>query len=1237
MASPAYDGGGAGGKLRKRFFRRSATPYDRPPSAARCAVRPPEPQRNGWLSMLVDPASRIITGGASRLFSSVFRKQQLALPPPPLPLSPPPPPIPDENPQSNEQVSEAVGLNSCVQEERPKDGDGLINKPETNGISDVEQLLKQKTFTRAEFDYLSDLIQSRTVGSDQVELAGTNKEASYTDKETRNGGTGFLGDILTPNQSLRIPEEEVASPAEIAKAYMGSRPSKLSPSSLNFQRHFFREDTTLASNISYAAQPSDVSVAPRSIARFSKAPEQPDNGYFTPRPRGRSAIYKMSRSPYFKAPTTAKAKVDMLVRDNYAGPSTSSHWAATNSKPSGSKQVSKPGSSVLERDHGTFGPIRRIRQKSNLISPLKGISTPSGNRLPIPSTLGRDAFSGFTSIQKPLQFNERKYGLDSQDVKNGDDRSLDENDPHIPAQSSEMARKILQQLDKLVSPPKVKSSELKGISMDKSPSKLTLPMLQGKALRTMEDIDSSKFVNTEGNFSVYDTLDSLPQSIPQKQEVVQNGPLKSTVSQVKVTPESAVSVHATTPASYTNSDGERASDLAISGFAAVPLQEKPAFKISGIQDSLEMDDDSNILSAPSPPSDKKDKEAKTEFKATISEETAEKPLLSTYQSMSASTTKSFGVFESNTSDALVNFSFPATPAPLSSFSFTGTSATMFSLKSSGPAGSKSSGNSSAELELSTSNALTTTQQEHSLLSGDKAFGSQVSSDLSSSAASSVFAFGAPATSSLNNGSLNPKPSTIFGSNASGSGNQVISILSTSNAAATTTPSSSSVSSISPIFSTVTTFQSTYSIVPSSVSTPLDASGFKDLVANPTKTSPFSFTSATPAGSSAISNTGINSSSISTSSSTLGTSSFSPSASIGSSALAVSTVLTSPVSGSSAPIKPFQFSFTGGASSTSAMSSMFSNTFGSHSTLPSSSLFSSTGSSTFGFSSPAQSSCSQTGNNSGTLTGSGFGTQTNSSSGMTNLSQSTGKLNSFSSTPSFGLTASPSLGFGSSLFAQSASGLFSSSSQSATPIFGTTFGAGAQSASALFGSSSQSTTPIFGATFGAGAQSASALFGSSSQSTTPTFGATFGAGSSSTDLTFGMSATSASGNSPFTFGSSSGPAFSFLSAGNTASTSTPAPPTFGMSPTASFASAFPQNNQTNMEVNMTEDQPSNSLAIPSFQFSPSPAPFGQQTPNPFQPANTAELPPGGSFSLGSAGDDKANRRFIRVKRGKTARK
>ncbi|EPS72698.1 hypothetical protein M569_02058, partial [Genlisea aurea] len=94
--SSSYGGGGAGGKFRKKLFRRQATPYDRPPAGLRGNSHKPE----GWLKkLLVDPAYKLISYGADRLFDSVFRKRLMA---------PQSPREPDVNSNVNDAVQEAV-------------------------------------------------------------------------------------------------------------------------------------------------------------------------------------------------------------------------------------------------------------------------------------------------------------------------------------------------------------------------------------------------------------------------------------------------------------------------------------------------------------------------------------------------------------------------------------------------------------------------------------------------------------------------------------------------------------------------------------------------------------------------------------------------------------------------------------------------------------------------------------------------------------------------------------------------------------------------------------------------------------------------------------------------------------------------------------------------------------------------------------------------------------------------
>ncbi|GJU36211.1 hypothetical protein Tco_1184565 [Tanacetum coccineum] len=68
-------------------------------------------------------------------------------------------------------------------------------------ISDLEQVLQQKTFTRSEIEWLKTLLHSRS-----------NESSSRAN--------------LYSSPSSKDLEEEIASPVELAKAYMGSRPSK---------------------------------------------------------------------------------------------------------------------------------------------------------------------------------------------------------------------------------------------------------------------------------------------------------------------------------------------------------------------------------------------------------------------------------------------------------------------------------------------------------------------------------------------------------------------------------------------------------------------------------------------------------------------------------------------------------------------------------------------------------------------------------------------------------------------------------------------------------------------------------------------------------------------------------------------------------------------------------------------------------------------------------------------------
>lgn len=248
------------------------------------------------------------------------------------------------------------------------------------------------------------------------------------------------------------------------------------------------------------------------------------------------------------------------------------------------EQALKRRSSVLDSDVGSLGPIRRIRQKSNVMSPSRNIhlSIPR-NILPTPLVhLNRDANQGSASlIQKPLHLDG---ATDLLDAENGHNRTPSAGVVPIPPQSSEMARKILQELDKLVPSPNEKSSELKIIDRNESPSKLTHSMLHGRALKSMEDIDSSKFLKVQA----YDNLDipssshvkSIRSSTFQKQERAgENGPSKPDVTGLQATPEVLARNKSVMSAAEAN-PGVRSADFAMSVASAVPSRKKPSFQMS---------------------------------------------------------------------------------------------------------------------------------------------------------------------------------------------------------------------------------------------------------------------------------------------------------------------------------------------------------------------------------------------------------------------------------------------------------------------------------------------------------------------------------------------------------------------------------------------------------------------------------------------------------------------------------
>ncbi|CAK8572926.1 unnamed protein product [Lathyrus sativus] len=1260
--------GGTGGKFRKRPLRRTQTPYDRPPTA----LRNPNRNNNGWLSKLVDPAHRLITHGAHSLFSSLLRKR---LPPPP------PPPISSGMEQETRQDSLQEEARQ-VANESPGNQQGAVGESnvqincsdsDQGGLTELEKLLKQKTFTRSEIDHLTALMQSRTVDApirgeekspevipSEPMLSSRQKEEHPKTPTVENGIENNL--VLSQQVTPSVPIEDVASPAELAKAYMGSRHSNVSSAMLGMRYHAHGEDSTLLKSENFPYKSPSMSIVPRAT-RHTAAHE---NGFVTPRSRGRSAIYSMARTPYARIyPTSTLKGGGRAVQDE---PSSSTQSAIDHGMLSGSTQGGiKRRNLAVDNNIGSVGPIRRVRHKSNLLY-SKGSSSPlSGSALSLyRNGLGIDAAQQpSSSSRKPVMLDEVKHK--SEENVNGTKPST--SFPPFSSKSSEMATKILQQLDKLVSP-KEKSSESR------------LPVVQG-----------NKLDGTFGNLS--------PSSQNQKsispRGKGENGPLKLLAPSNEV-----VHVVTTTDTTKPRNQVLSSENCFMMKSISSPSQKKKAFHISAHENSPDLDDNAyRAISSPaeketrsstamvdkissgsdviahkspstlsmvlpstsftkvgegpnadekfevSPISDPNNNAATIATTAvTVTAFGSDKPAspngsisnplfnlenkiispaeISTSVASSKETAKSASVFglekavpskEGGPDASPVNFDtnqnvFKVPPIPFTTSSIVGGESSLKFGASFGsqPGGSTSfttvagsTGSMQKVRESDGGDAETTTNTGFSVRASELAVSSAAPASLSTPP-NSIFKFGV--SSNQNNGSLASGPSF----------------------------SSSFPSLISNNFSNSSN-QNTGSLA----SGPSFSSSFPSLVSNNFSNSSSSL-SAIGGISATAASTGVSMATSSTPVMATSSTSFFK--------FGASPVTSSGLSVSSSVSKPLETR----SQQDAGIGNFSSTAFGS-----SSAAGGSTGSAIFGFSSSAMTTGASPSQSSfGAGSGSMFGAHSSPAGGFAPSNQ-TQSVQSPASSPLFGLTGKTDFSSGSS---------FLPSSSSATNI---SFSSG----SSMFPSSS--TTNIFNssATLGLGTSASSSavstissnsgtnstLFGASSrQPSNSAFGSTFSSAPSS-GFSFGTPSASVASttSSPTMFASTttaSAPQFSFTSAA--ASTSTQ--PAFGNpNPAFSFGSAPVNNDQMSMVDSMAED---NVQATPpsSPMFGQQPAPvqsnfvFGASThsgtspfqfasqqnvvpqnPSPFQATGSLEFNAGGgSFSLGSGGGDKSGRKIIKVK-------
>ncbi|KAL8050435.1 hypothetical protein ABFX02_06G081600 [Erythranthe guttata] len=1238
-AYSSYSGGGAGGKFRKKPFRKQATtPYDRPTTVLRGSSinnnnSSSSSSSSSWLKKLVvEPASKLISYGADRFFGSVFRARL--------------PPLPPPQPREVDNVSDAAhgadlnrvqgadlnrvqgvdlnriqgaDLNGQDGAQEPAGGDCSqpLNNSSSNTVFELEHLLKQKTFTRSEILHLTELLQSRAVERPDGDSSLKNEEAAsdfgrhqqFTSvllEENSNGGIRSSAVMSTPIPKSKAIEYGVDSPAELAKSYMGSMPSKVSPSVLGMRGQVARKD--MRGDIPFFSKSPTTSLSKKTSTPLAA----PENGFLTPRARGRSAIYSMARTPYSRVNPASNHKGSGINSNGYArlSMSSSSVDLVENDEKFESQQMTlKRRSSVLDEEVGSVGPMRRIRQKPNLLAP-RIHHTAHGVGI------------GSHAKQKLVEENENENVSRTSYA-------------HVPSQSSAVASRILEHLEKLT--PKEKASESKIVAVrEKSPLKLASTMLSGQTLRNMENVGSSKLqLDVQDDHKLGDKtnanlVDSRDSSSRKQGNVEENGHREFVVPSDMWNPamnnDSSPSLKASRPIMST--------DSVLTNGTSQPPQKKKSFRMT----AQEQDDDvhSNWLasrpsyeekkSMESPPKDSKSapsEEPKVVKITTQSEDKSPSSLTSSKTELSRGAVtfgegSSFSAFsaleETRAASKSAGFSLPAAPSdrpketndspPLFSFS----SKVVDKLPSMPFESVKTP---EAKLDNSSSlvnvNASTVSQTE--VLASDKGF------HVNPSKAGDINGKSDFAPSAASNGPLvsNPPPVSTTAASHNDVSNFVPAVASTTSAI-----SSGSIFGFSakptdlsgPVFkfgasvdlpnaASLASTANVTDVVDPNTKPKIDA-GYGSSSSPHTNLAPFG---AASSGSSTF---------VFGSSSIFANTSKSPVSGAETASQGASVQL-----GSSAPAPLPSFSMSSSTPFGSSLSnSQVSNPNG-----------------IFGFSSAPTSDTSK-------LVPASGPSPSLFKFGASSTPASEGTAPSLSSGATPGM-----FGFG---FGSSSANAVDSSSGAATP----------QTVTNTTSSYSNGTSGIFN--FGASSSAPSTissnstpnLFGSSWQNPNPaTFGSTFASSSPATGFSFNASSTPSA---------STNPVFSFTTA-SASVLSSPSQNLFGNAPSTAFAAVSPgSNDRMSAEDSMAEDpvqqsapsvsvfgQPSLSPSPPGFTFGSTvasqgnPFPFGGQqnlqNPSPFQTSGSAEFNAGGGFSLGSGGVDKSGRKILRIGRSKNRKK
>ncbi|PKI61205.1 hypothetical protein CRG98_018396 [Punica granatum] len=407
---------GAGGKIRKHpNGKPRTTPYARPPlnqsHQTPLAVR----GGGGWLSKLVDPACRLIGAGATRLLPSLFSRSPTI-----------------KSPASS---SSDEGHDELQGEAEHEDEDGI-----DKGNSDLA---------------LTKVTQSANAESvEDGPRSGGLLDAKGEGKNIALPNTGGLSEIEQLIKGKMFSSDEVDRLLEILHSKTVDRRTdegrdKQPATDIRGKVQGHATAPEFASGLKGEKQEAWNRVSGEILTPLSKANTQ----------RSRYGLHDFRRTPYSRTVHSMSKSKPIHIGDDGSNSLETESPLLKQSQTALNRQA-RSRSNIVDVGYGSVGPIRRPRHKLTLGTPQKFVNLP-----PLASPSQREDSN---SPLDPLPAYRKKMvyvGGSSSSAKPqwADDRpqSLEIGVPTVPRHSSQMARKILEHLDRNFPTPKEKSAELK--------------------------------------------------------------------------------------------------------------------------------------------------------------------------------------------------------------------------------------------------------------------------------------------------------------------------------------------------------------------------------------------------------------------------------------------------------------------------------------------------------------------------------------------------------------------------------------------------------------------------------------------------------------------------------------------------------------------------------------------------------------------------------------------------------